>query len=515
MSSTITAGFIDLATYDEPETHLYGGGEAITYFVRQHCRSTWFTLVPTSLSKCSGQPCFNSEWSVNISRAGDYLVHSWLRVCIPEIAFTQAPPPPQQTILLDPQSGLTQVVDIPGKWTLRWCRNLLHNLVASARLTFNDLQAQELNSFVFDCERAFGLTASKTEAYDNMIGDVQVLNGGVEYNPDKPNKLPAAILNLPLNFFFSRDTGVALPTAALPYNEMKFCFTFRDWSELLVMEFVPDKVPNKQLQASPGHFTPSIPVKQASYIGNNCPLLKADVYAHYAIVANEERQRMAAGFRDILIEQYQFNHKCVWDPCNSSCQFSDIRFSHPVKTLWFSVKNVTNPNDHSNYGLASYVPHRVKNEHHEHSYLLETSPELQADPLEYLNILYENTARVAMNIDYYALVNPYYHAVRIPTEHGYHMYSYSAHNYKDLDPKGSTNYGKLTNVSLQFKATQEAQDAANAAKISEDQKKEKYGDVKYRVRSGVVTPQKYECHAAVINHNIVRVAGGVLGFPVM
>ena len=42
-----------------------------------------------------------------------------------------------------------------------------------------------------------------------------------------------ADLYLPLPFFFSRDSGVSLPTAALPYNEIKMEFTFRNAADLL------------------------------------------------------------------------------------------------------------------------------------------------------------------------------------------------------------------------------------------------------------------------------------------
>ena len=44
-SSNITSGFIDLATYDELEKYMYGCGDAVAYFVRTTCKSTWFTQV--------------------------------------------------------------------------------------------------------------------------------------------------------------------------------------------------------------------------------------------------------------------------------------------------------------------------------------------------------------------------------------------------------------------------------------------------------------------------------------
>ena len=39
--------------------------------------------------------------------------------------------------------------------------------------------------------------------------------------------------NLPLPFY-TRDSGVSLPTA-LPYNEMRINFTFRDYKDLIVV----------------------------------------------------------------------------------------------------------------------------------------------------------------------------------------------------------------------------------------------------------------------------------------
>ena len=85
--SNLTSGFIDLATYDELEKYLYGGSDATAYFVRETRKATWFTQVPVVLARASGQPEFGNEWSVTISRAGDYLLNTWLRVIVPDISF--------------------------------------------------------------------------------------------------------------------------------------------------------------------------------------------------------------------------------------------------------------------------------------------------------------------------------------------------------------------------------------------------------------------------------------------
>ena len=105
-TSNVTSGFIDLATFDEIEKYMYGGPDATAYFVRETRKSTWFTQVPVVLSNAAGSPGFNQDWSVNISRAGDYLLQTWLRLSTP-------------TITLSCASSLG---------TIRWTNNLMHNL---------------------------------------------------------------------------------------------------------------------------------------------------------------------------------------------------------------------------------------------------------------------------------------------------------------------------------------------------------------------------------------------------
>ena len=214
-TSNLTSGFIDLATYDEQEKYMYGGRRATAYFVRETRKSTWFTQVPVVLSKCSGSPAFGQEWSVQISRAGDYLLQTWLRVELPEVCITQD------------QSANTTV----GCCAICWTRNLGHALLRECCLTFNDLVAARFDNYHLDFWAAFTTPASKQNGYDNMIGNIGQLAG-----LGNVHALPAAVLNIPLPFFYTRDSGVALPTAALPYNDMRIQFQFRNLGELLIAD---------------------------------------------------------------------------------------------------------------------------------------------------------------------------------------------------------------------------------------------------------------------------------------
>jgi hypothetical protein len=126
------------------------------------------------------------------------------------------------------------------------------------------------------------------------------------------------------------------------------------------------------------------------------------------------------------------------------------------------------------------------------------TPSGSADPILQTSLIYENTNRLAqMGSDYFSLVNPWFNAPVIPCSTGYHMYSYSL-DFICLDPMGSTNYGKLTNVSIVPEASQAA---INAAGGSGGQ--------------GANFAQSYEFIVTAVNNNIIRISGGALGFPVL
>lgn len=446
-TSNVTSAFIDLATFDEIEKYLYGGPDATAYFVRETRKSTWFSQVPVVLSRASGSPGFGQEWSVSISRAGDYLLHTWLRVQLPSVA------------LVNDQANTNN--------QLRWTRNLMHNLVRECCITFNDLVAARFDNYHLDFWAAFTVPAGKQNGYENMIGNTPVLT-----SPAQPGSaLPAATLNLPLPFFYTRDSGVALPTAALPYNEMRINFSFRDWEDLLIME----------------DHTLATEQRKNIVVGTNvaaAPVLGvSQVWANYAIVSNDERKRMACAPRDILIEQVQTAPRQTFAPATNAQPSYDVRFSHAIKVLFFAVRNTTWRSEWSNYLTQS--PEASAGS-------VDFTPVGSADPIGQTSLIYENTNRLAqMGSDYFSLVNPWYHAPVIPEETGFHMYSYSL-DFMCLDPMGSTNYGKLTNVSMVPEASAGAVTAAEQ-------------DVK----------QTFEFIVTAVNNNIVRISGGALGFPVL
>lgn len=470
-TSNVTSGFIDLATFDEIEKYMYGGPDATAYFVRETCKSTWFTQVPVVLSRAAGSPAFGQEWSVSISRAGDYLLHTWLRVTTPAVTLAST---------------------VTNGSTLRWTRNLMHNLVREACLTFNDLVAARFDNYHLDFWSAFTVPAGKRNGYNNMIGNV----GDLTSPHSAGDTIPSLTLNLPMPFFYSRDSGVALPTAALPYNDMRINFCFRDWTELLIVD-----EPLAPVGTFPGLLkNPSRCATLNDLDETNVVLGNTQVWANYAIVSNDERKRMACAPRDILIEQVQTAPRQTFNPSSVAAPCYDVRFSHAIKALFFSVRNTTTNCEWSNYTSASPTVEATSNS-------INFSPSAATDPIAATSIIYENTQRLAaMGSDYFSLIQPYYHAPHIPLETGYHLYSYSL-DFACLDPMGSTNYGKLTNVSVCPESSNDAVNGSNGVPVT--------AAPAYVDMTGQEWRQTYEFVVTAVNNNIIRISGGALGFPVL
>ena len=453
-TSNMTSGFIDLATYDEQEKYMYGGEAATAYFVRETRKATWFTQVPVCLNKASGTPQFNQEWSVSITRAGDYLLHTWLRVTLPAIELSS-----------------TNQYGVNGR--IRWTKNLMHNLIRECAITFNDLVAARFDNYHLDFWSAFTTPAGKLNGYNNMIGSIDDL---IEPTP-QGQTIDSITLNLPLPFFFTRDSGVALPTAAIPYNDMRITMAFRDWSQLLIL----DNVANTGL--GPGPNPQSGPPSASDLVSGAPSISQAQVWANYAIVSNEERKRMGCAPRDILIEQVQTAPVQSFGG-SAGAQSFDIRFSHAIKVLFFGVRNKSISSEWSNYTAAQSVVDTST---------INFTPSGAVDPILQTSLIYENTPRLAsMGSDYFSLIQPYYAAPVIPTVTGYHMYSYSL-DFISLDPMGSTNYGKLTNVSIVPEASAGAIAGAGTDAST---------------TSGLNGTQAYDFIVTAVNNNIIRISGG-------
>jgi hypothetical protein len=298
---------------------------------------------------------------------------------------------------------------------------------------------------------------------------------------------------------------------------MRLNFSFRKWEELLII----DTFTKNPTTEDTYEYSKSACATTSDLRSNNALMLQnVQVWANYAIVSNDERKRMACAPRDILIEQVQTAPRQTFAPSINGAPRYDIRFSHAIKVLFFSARNYTVPCSWANYTsgqpiLEYYKDLNANPPNPGYVATINYSSPSMTDPISQTSLIYENTNRLAqMGSDYFSLVNPWYSAPAIPLETGYHLYSYSL-DFISLDPMGSTNYGKLTNVSIVPEGSVDST-AFNRQfpPIGPISPQYPYTEADLKAM-GIYTNQVYDFVVTAVNNNIVRISGGALGFPVL
>lgn len=428
-NSSVTASvcFIDLATFGELEGFTYGGPNAITWFVASVQKGNWFSQVPISLRNVGTTAQFGAQKACfSLSRQGDYVLSVFLRCRFPAIGFrlTNAQAP----------------VGYGANPTVRWVDNLMHNLVRHVQIEFNELVVQEFDNFWLDDNFEWRCPGQKRVGYLNMIGATPQFT-----QPTIPGQaVGGGFLSLPLPFFFGEDSGIALPVAALPFNDIKITYDFRDWTELIMIDPKNTNITFGRFVNLTDITTFINGVAQANVVP---ALSNVETYAHYAIVHNDERVKMGDAPRDILIHQIQETQIAPFRDMTARSSF-DIRLSHAIVAFTFKAMNNSLQNffqgqfgaDFSNYTTQStvlatgIVPVPV------------LSPPV--DPILFTQLFYENSVRLSNASDYFSLTHPWFFSDAISETTGYHIYAYALKWTDPTRPSGSTDFSKLANVSI-------------------------------------------------------------------
>lgn len=473
-NNTVTASvtFIDLATFGELEGFLYGGPHAITWFVASVQKANWFSHVPISLRNIGVTAQFGArKASFSLSRQGDYVLSTFLRARFPAIGFKDT---------------------VDAGATVRYVDNLMHNLIRHVQIEFNDLQVQEYSNYWLDDNFEWRCVGQKRQGYLNMIG--MTSNYTTPVGPGA--SVGGTALNLPLPFFFGEDSGIALPVAALPFNDIKITYDFRDWTELIIV--------------NPGPAGLATVTDVCTYVngvaqpGQQPALSNVETYAHYAIVHNDERVKMGDAPRDILIHQIQETQVAPFKDITAGRSAFDLRLSHAIVVFTYKAQNISLAQVHSGkYGMewSNYTTLS--------SVLTPPIGVAPSDPIAFTTLFYENSVRLANASDYFALTHAWYFSDAIAENTGYHMYTYALKPWDPTRPSGSTDYSKLANVSL-------AHDPSNSAVQAAGGKYENGDEILWPDPLGNDVFQQHFQHVfAARNWNILRVANGSAGFPAL
>ena len=308
----MAGGLMQLVAYGAQDVYLTANPQ-ITYWKVTYRRYTNFSMESIEQT-FNGQADFGRRVQCTISRNGDLAYRTYLEVTLPEINLKDASknlygrwldyPGEQLVNMVEVEIGGQRIDRQYGQWMHIW-----------NQLTMSKEQEEGYLKMI-------GHTTELTYLTDPSFADVD----GVCDNKAPPqvceprNSLPETTLYIPLQFWFCRNPGLALPLIALQYHEVKINVDLTPIERCL---WAGEKS---------GSPNPSWTKHSDAY---NTTLDSASLYVDYIFLDTEERRRFAQNPHEYLIEQLQFTGE---ESVGSSSNKIKLNFNHPCKELVWTVQ---------------------------------------------------------------------------------------------------------------------------------------------------------------------------------
>jgi hypothetical protein len=306
-------GLMQLVAYGAQDVYLTGNPQ-ITFWKVTYRRHTNFAMESIEQT-FNGQADFGRRVQCTVSRNGDLAYRTYLQITLPEINQSDKNtngkvharwldyPGEQLISMVEVEIGGQRIDRQYGDWMHIW-----------NQLTLTSEQEAGYHKMI-------GQTTQLTYLTDPAFADVATACGasGVPEAVCAPRKaLPETTLYIPLQFWFCRNPGLALPLIALQYHEVKINIEIRPLDECL---FAVESV------GGSGNL------KVANAYAKS--LVAASLYVDYVFLDTDERRRMAQNPHEYLIEQLQFTGD---ESIGSSSNKVKLNFNHPCKELVWVVQ---------------------------------------------------------------------------------------------------------------------------------------------------------------------------------
>jgi hypothetical protein len=307
----MAGGLMQLVAYGAQDVYLTGNPQ-ITFWKVTYRRHTNFAMESIEQT-FNGQADFGRRVTCTISRNGDLAYRTYLQVTLPEIG---------QTLGGTSESVYARWLDFPGE-----------QLISQVEV---EIGGQRIDRQYGDWMHIWNqLTLSKEQerGYYKMVGNTTQLTYVCDpdfASVDGPcsteavrqvcaprNALPETTLYVPLQFWYCRNPGLALPLIALQYHEVKINLDIRNIEECLWAVTKMDGTGKKVTDA----------YKQS--------LAAASLFVDYIFLDTDERRRMAQNPHEYLIEQLQFTGD---ESVGSSSNKIKLNLNHPCKELIWVVQ---------------------------------------------------------------------------------------------------------------------------------------------------------------------------------
>jgi hypothetical protein len=375
-------GLLQLVACGAQDAYLSGNPQ-ITFWKGLFKRHTNFAMEPFRIN-FTGQPNWGTKQSAVIGRHADLLYSTYVEVVLPRLAtdgtvfkWNNSESRLGYNLIkyAELEIGGQQIDRLYGEWMFLW-----------DTLTFNSNKSSMAFRMV-----GFGTTTQALE----LPNPVQCNTGSGK--PSLPN-----VFYVPLEFFYTRNPGAALPLIALQYHEVKINILWNDNQHIAGDFRTASKAP---------------------------PATQAAIYIDYIYLDTEERRRMAQESHEYLIEQTQYNEDKGISSYNNRI---DLTFNHPVKELVWVVQ----PTIYNNCNLATAEGQTILN------------------PFTYTNAAYKQSLQIngqdrldARYADYFNKVQPFQHHSGYVGQSGIYMYSFALRP-EEHQPSGTCNFSRIDTATL-------------------------------------------------------------------
>ena len=304
----MAGGLLQLVAYGAQDVYLTTNPQ-ITFFKVVYRRHTNFSI--ESIKQAfNGTPDFGQEVSVTVQRNADLIHRIYFQTDIPEV---------------DVSSGLTNGTS--EYRAFRWLNWIGHILLKTVTVSIGGHKIDKHYSEWLHIWNELSCDSGKKEAYAEMVGNVPRLTQIYSTNSNKSCIVPSHTLYIPLQFWFCRNPGMALPLVALQYHDINLNIELRE---------LKDCIWAIQQSAADNYSSMTHGI---SALGNqNIALQNSYLYIDYVYLDTDERRRFAQAPHEYLIETVQFNGG---ETVNSTSSQIKLNFTHPVKEL-FWVAQPTN-----------------------------------------------------------------------------------------------------------------------------------------------------------------------------
>jgi hypothetical protein len=423
----MTGGLMQLVAYGAQDIYLTGN-PIITYFKTVYRRHTNFAMEAIEQT-FNNVPDFGKKVKTLISRNGDLVSGIYLEVTLPHIKASA------------------------GK--ARWTDSVGHYLIDNVEIRIGGQMIDRHYGDWLEIWAQLTVPASKAAAYYELIG----LDGkvGLQNRPSdngeyagigaNRNSSGNRILYVPLQFWFCRNVGLALPLIALQYHEVEIYLSL-------------NTLDNLAFEA--GAISTSVTVGTETVVLGDDQVLNVKLWVDYIYLDSEERRRFAQVSHEYLIEQLQFQGDM---PYSSATIRADLDLNHPVKELiWVCRQTVaTNAKQWVNYtsNLADFSEN-------DQAYMGRPSGNLDAviyngtslaSIAAYHRIVSGNMVQKAtIRLNgfnrmaeregvYFNRVVPLAHHTSIPASPGINVYSFALQP-EEHQPSGTCNFSRIDNAKL-------------------------------------------------------------------